>query len=150
MAARPLTDYNGNTVSIAFTGDIPDGAEVSAKVTIGGVDYTKDVTLEQGTFKVDEDAEWIAESAASFESTGAWSGDQAEVSGGVIAVSNALFTAAKAAPEDAATGYVAKDVTGLQIKFGPHTTVAQYYSEIEAVESASPVAPVQGTVFTIE
>ena len=52
--------------------------------------------------------------------------------------------------EDAATGYVAKDVTGLQIKFGQHTTVAQYYSEIEAVESASPVAPVQGTVFTIE
>ena len=136
--ARPLTDYNGNTVSIAFTGDIPDGAEVSAKVTIGGVDYageigegvvtfevpsdavtsgnvyagkitvtvggveyTKDVTLEQGMFKVDEDAEWIAESAASFESSGAWSGDQAEVSGGVIAVSNALFTAAKAAPEDA-------------------------------------------------
>ena len=52
--------------------------------------------------------------------------------------------------EDAATGYVAKDVTGLQIKFGQHNNVAQYYSEIEAVESASPVAPVQGTVFTIE
>ena len=136
--ARPLTDYNGNTVSIAFTGDLPDGTEVLAKVTIGGVDYagevgdgvvtfevpsdavtsgnvyagkitvtvggvdyTKDVTLEQGTFKVDEDAEWIAESAASFGMTGAWSGDKAEVSGGVIAVSNALFTAAKAEPESA-------------------------------------------------
>ena len=52
--------------------------------------------------------------------------------------------------EDAATGYIAKDVIGLQIKFGQHNNVAQYYSEIEAVESASPVAPVQGTVFTIE
>ena len=130
--ARPSTNYNGSAVSVSFTGEIPDGATVSAKVTLGGVDYvgtitdstasftlpadvvtagntydgtitltvgdknyTKDVTLAQGTFKVDEDADWICESAAALDATGTWTGDKVAATDGKIEVSNAVFTAAK-------------------------------------------------------
>ena len=129
--ARPSTNYNGSAVSVSFTGEIPDGASVSAKVTLGGVDYvgtitdstasftlpadvvtagnvydgtitvtvgdknyTKDVTLAQGTFKVDEDADWICESAAALDATGTWTGDKVAATDGKIEVSNAVFTAA--------------------------------------------------------
>ena len=129
--SRPLTDYNGSEVSVSFAGEIPEGADVSANVTLGGVDYagtvrdstvsftispdvvtaghtydgtitvsvgdknyTKDVTLAQGTFKVDEKANWICESAAVLNATGMWSGDKIAVADGLIEVSNAVFAAA--------------------------------------------------------
>lgn len=72
--------------------------EGTVSLTVGGVNRTKDVNIVQGTAKVDEDPDWINETAATFGSTGSWSGDKAEVAGGVIAVSNATFTAATAAP----------------------------------------------------
>ena len=139
-SARPLTDYNGSAVEVAFTGSIPDGAVVAAKVTIGGinyvgtvdaangvatfsipsgvvtagnvyvgtitltvdgVDYTKSVDLVQGTIKVDEDANWIHETAAALGSTGVWSGDKATAANGKISVSNATFAATTAAPRAA-------------------------------------------------
>ena len=67
-------------------------------VTVGGEAYTKDVTLAQGTFRVHENTGWIRESAATFASTGSWSGDKAAVASGTIGVSNATFTAATVAP----------------------------------------------------
>ena len=141
-ASRPSTNYNGNVVSITFTGDIPVGAAVTAQLTLNGIDYlcvgtidvesgivtfslgdnivtagntytgtvtvrigsdvyNKSVTLAQGTFKVDENSGWVKESASTFSETGTWSGDRAEVTGGKISVSNAMFTASNAAPKDA-------------------------------------------------
>ena len=138
VSARPGTDYNGNSVAVAFTGDIPAGAAVAASITIGGVDYagvvdaangvmtfdvpanvvtagntyegtitltvdgdshTANVSLVQGTPNVEENLNWINETAATFGSTGSWSGDKAEVAAGIIVVSNATFTAATAAPK---------------------------------------------------
>lgn len=140
-ASRPSTNYNGNVVSVTFTGDIPDGAAVTAQLTLDGIDYlcvgtidvergivtfslgdsvvtagntyagtvtvrigsdvyNKPVTLAQGTFRVDENAGWIRESASMFGETGAWSGGRAEAAGGKISVSNAVFTASNAAPKD--------------------------------------------------
>lgn len=137
VSARPGTDYNGNSVAVAFTGDIPAGAAVTASITIGGVNYagvvdaangvmtfdvpanvvtagntyegtitltvdgdnhTTNVSLVQGTPNVEDNSNWINETAATFGSTGSWSGDKAEVAAGVIAVSNAMFTASTAAP----------------------------------------------------
>ena len=141
-ASRPSTNYNGNVVSVTFTGDIPVGAAVTAQLTLDGSDYlcvgtidvesgivtfslgdnivtagntytgtvtvrigsdvyNKSVTLAQGTFKVDENSGWVKESASTFSETGTWSGDRAEVTGGKISVSNAMFTASNAAPKDA-------------------------------------------------
>ncbi len=137
-AARPGIDYDGSTVTVALEGAVPDGAAVSAKVTIGGVDYagtvgggsavfeipagvvtagnaydgvvavtvdgavyTKAVRLVQGRLVVDENAGWIRESAASFGTTGAWSGDRVAVEDGAIAVSNATFEAASPSPQNA-------------------------------------------------
>ena len=141
-ASRPSTNYNGNVVSVTFTGDIPVGAAVTAQLTLDGIDYlcvgtidvesgivtfslgdnivtagntytgtvtvrigsdvyNKSVTLAQGTFKVDENSGWVKESASTFSETGTWSGDRAEVTGGKISVSNAMFTASNAAPKDA-------------------------------------------------
>ena len=53
-SARPLTDYNGSAVEVAFTGSIPDGAVASAKVTIGGVNYVGTVDAANGvaTFSI--------------------------------------------------------------------------------------------------
>ena len=138
VSARPGTDYNGNSVAVAFTGDIPAGAAVTASITIGGVNYagvvdaangvmtfdvpanvvtagntyegtitltvdgdshTANVSLVQGTPDVEDNSNWINETAATFGSTGSWSGDKAEVAAGVIVVSNATFTAATAAPK---------------------------------------------------
>ena len=138
--ARPSTNYNGSVVSATFTGEIPDGAAVSATIavggvdyagtvdaqngtftfalpadavtagnsyaatltlSVGGVDYTQDVHLAQGTLKIDEKADWIAESPAAFGATGVWSGEVAEAGEGGIAVSNALFTAATSSPANA-------------------------------------------------
>ena len=140
VSATPGTDYNGSTVEVAFAGDIPDGAEVTALITIGGVDYvgvvdaangvvtfdvpanvvtagntyegtitltvdgdshTTDVSLVQGTAVVDENPDWIDETAATFGSTGVWSGDMADAAAGMIVVSNATFTAATSAPKSA-------------------------------------------------
>ena len=139
-AARPQLDYNGSVITVGFTGDVPDGAEVSAKVTLGGVDYvgaidaaagviaiavpesvvtsgntyegtvtvsvgnenyTKSVKLEQGTFKFDEHAGWIAETPNGFGTTGDWTGTAEAVGEEWIAVSNATFTAESSAPADA-------------------------------------------------
>ena len=136
--ARPSTNYNGSAVKVSVTGDFPDGAAVSARVTIAGgdyagtvtdgvvsfaipdtvvtagnvyagtitltvgnEDYTKAVTLTQGTLKLDEKTDWIAESAATFEATGTWDGDRAESVGTKIAVSNAVFTAETPSPVEA-------------------------------------------------
>ena len=138
--ARPQADYNGSVVTVAFAGDVPVGATVTAKVTLGGVDYvgsvdtesgiaaftlpddvvtagntysgtvtvtvdgvdySKGVAFAQGTLKVDEDADWICESAESFGATGTWTGDRVAVADGRISVSNATFTAAQVAPESA-------------------------------------------------
>ena len=140
VSARPGTDYNGNSVAVAFTGDIPAGAAVAASITIGGVDYagvvdaangvmtfavpanvvtagntyegtitltvdgdshTTNVSLVQGTPNVEDNSNWINETAATLGSTGSWSGDKAEVAAGVIAVSNATFAASTAAPKAA-------------------------------------------------
>ncbi len=127
--ARPGTDYNGSSVSVAVSG-IPDGATVSAKVsvngvdyvgvvdagvayfdvpavvvtagnvyagtitlTVDGVDYTKDVSLVQGSQVFDEKEGWIRESAAMLGTTGAWSGAKVAVADGRISVSNAVFSA---------------------------------------------------------
>lgn len=140
--SRPSTNYNGNVVSVTFAGDIPDGATVAAQLTLDGINYlcdgtvdvasgvvtfrlgdsivtagntytgtvavqvesdvyAKGITLAQGTFVVDENESWVKESASTFSSTGAWSGDKVEVKGGRISVSNATFTASNAAPKDA-------------------------------------------------
>ena len=37
-ASRPSTNYNGNVVSVTFTGDIPVGAAVTAQLTLDGSD----------------------------------------------------------------------------------------------------------------
>ena len=73
--------------------------EGTVSLTVGGINRTTDVELVQGAAKVDEDPDWINETAATFGSTGLWSGDKAEVAANVIAVSNATFTAATAAPK---------------------------------------------------
>ena len=138
--SRPGRDFNGSTVTVDFTGDIPEGTEPTAKITIGGVDYpgtvdaengtitievpatavtsgntyeatitlvvgddeyTKTTVLEQGRPVIAEESGWIHETASTFGSTGAWSGEKAVVADGAIAVSNATFTAATAAPGDA-------------------------------------------------
>ena len=140
VTMTPSVDYNGNLVSVDFSGEIPDGADMLAsmlvndkeiagfvsvsdsKVTfnvpsvsvtagntypasimlyIGNQFCMKEVTLAQGTLKVDADANWIKESASSFKSTGSWTGDKAAVQSGKISVSNATFTASKAAAKDA-------------------------------------------------
>ena len=140
VSARPGTDYSGSVVTLAFTGDIPEGATASASLTIGdaiyvgvidaesgvvtfevpgadataggiyegtatltvdGVSRTAEVDLVQGTPGIDEDEDWIDETAETFGSTGVWSGDLAEAADGSIAVSNATFTAGTAAPKDA-------------------------------------------------
>ena len=56
-SSTPLTDYNGSAVEVSFTGSIPDGAVVSAKVTIGGVNYTGTVDAANGvaTFAIPSD-----------------------------------------------------------------------------------------------
>lgn len=47
------------------------GAKIEGvTLTVGTENYVKDVTLAQGTLKVDEDADWIRETVSSFESTG--------------------------------------------------------------------------------
>ena len=138
--SRPGRDFNGSTVTVDFTGDIPEGTEPTAKITIGGVDYpgmvdaengtitievpatavtvgntyeatitlvvgddeyTKTTVLEQGRPVIAEESGWIHETASTFGSTGAWSGEKAVVADGEIVVSNATFTAATAAPGDA-------------------------------------------------
>ena len=120
--SRPGRDFNGSTVTVDFTGDIPEGTEPTAKITIevpatavtsgntyeatitlvvGDDEYTKTTVLEQGRPVIAEESGWIHETASTFESTGAWSGEKAVVADGAIAVSNATFTAATAAPGDA-------------------------------------------------
>ena len=37
--ARPGTDYAGSVVTVSFTGEIPEGAAASCRITVGGVDY---------------------------------------------------------------------------------------------------------------
>lgn len=128
--SRPLVDYRGSAVSVAFTGDLPEGAELSAILTIGDTEvagtvgdgiltfevpgavvtagktyeatvtftvgdkaYIKDTLLVQGSPKVEDRPDWIAESASAFNVTGLWTGEKAVVENGVIAVSNATFTA---------------------------------------------------------
>ena len=81
--------------TVVTAGNTYDGV---VTVTVGGDAYTKDVTLAQGTFRVHENTGWIRESAATFASTGSWSGDKAAVASGTIGVSNATFTAATVAP----------------------------------------------------
>ena len=46
--------------------------------------------------------------------------------------------------EDLSVGRIAEGVTGLLVKFGQHNTLAQYYSEIEAVGFAEATGPVLG------
>lgn len=46
--SRPGRDFNGSTVTVDFTGDIPEGTEPTAKITIGGVDYPGTVDAENG------------------------------------------------------------------------------------------------------
>ena len=135
--ARPSTNFNGSVVSFAFAGEIPDGSEASAMLSLEGVDYVgeirngsvvftipaetvtagnryggvitltvdgnvyvKPVDLVQGRIAVDEDADWIREGAATFGTTGAWSGGLAIVEDEAIAVSDAVFTAARPSPEN--------------------------------------------------
>ncbi len=75
--------------------------EGTATLTVDGVSRTAEVDLVQGTPGIDEDEDWIDETAETFGSTGVWSGDLAEAADGSIAVSNATFTAGTAAPKDA-------------------------------------------------
>ena len=57
--------------------------------------------------------------------------------------SGAANSALSATIEDDATGFLAQNVTALRITFGQQNNVAQYYAEIEAVGTASGVAPVE-------
>ena len=95
-----IDDANGVITFEVPAADVTAGNayEGTVSLAVGGVNRTKDVELVQGTAKVDEDLDWINETAATFGSTGSWSGDKAEVAANVIAVSNATFTAATAAP----------------------------------------------------
>jgi hypothetical protein len=81
----------------AAAGEIYEG---TATLSVNGVIRTTDVELVQGAPGIDEDEDWINETAETFGSTGVWSGDVAEVADGSIAVSNATFTAGTAAPKD--------------------------------------------------
>ncbi len=81
----------------AAAGEIYEG---TATLSVNGVVRTTDVELVQGAPGIDEDEDWINETAETFGSTGAWTGDVAEVADGSIAVSNATFTADTAAPKD--------------------------------------------------
>lgn len=97
-------DVESGTVSFRLPDDIVTAGNVyegKVTVTVGGASYVKDVTLAQGTFKVDENTDWISETSEGFGVSGTWSGDFAEVWDGGIAVSNATFTAANPAPADA-------------------------------------------------
>ena len=97
-------DVEKGTVSFRLPDDIVTAGNVyegKVTVTVGGSAYVKDVTLAQGTFKIDENSEWISETSEGFGVTGTWSGDLAEVWDGGISVSNATFTAATPAPADA-------------------------------------------------
>ncbi len=57
-AARPLTDYNGSMVTVEFEGTVPAGANVSAKVMLGGAEYAGTVDAENGAvaFEIPSDA----------------------------------------------------------------------------------------------
>lgn len=123
-------DYTGvGTVDAerhVVTFELDDAAVTAGNTYVGeirlvlGADvYTKSVRLVQGTLKLVETSDWIRETAGSFASTGAWSGDRAEVSEGVISVSNATFTASESAPQDAVVTIASelsfKNVTGDRI-----------------------------------
>ncbi|MCR5751961.1 MAG: DUF2341 domain-containing protein [Kiritimatiellae bacterium] len=85
-----------NVPSDAVTaGNVYEG---TLALTVGDEVYTAVVPIVQGTPKLDEDPAWVHESAATLGTTGSWSGDKAQAASGAIAVSNATFTAAKAAP----------------------------------------------------
>ncbi|MBQ3810986.1 MAG: hypothetical protein II839_09240, partial [Kiritimatiellae bacterium] len=75
--------------------------EATITLVVGDDEYTKTTVLEQGRPVIAEEPGWIHETASTFESTGAWSGEKAVVADGAIVVSNATFTAATAAPGDA-------------------------------------------------
>ena len=103
-------DYVGvvDAANGIVTFDVPAGAvtagnayEGTITLAVGSANYTKEVPLVQGAAVTDADGDWINETTATFGTTGAWSGDKAEVASGAIAVSNATFTAATAAPNAA-------------------------------------------------
>ena len=101
-------DYAGTVADGVVSFAIPDTVVTAGNVyagtitlTVGSEDYVKAVTLTQGTLKLDEKTDWIAESAAAFEATGTWGGDRAESVGTKIAVSNAVFTVATPSPVEA-------------------------------------------------
>ena len=103
-------DYAGvvDAANGIVTFDVPASAvtegnayEGTITLAVGSANYTKEVPLVQGRPVVKEDEVWIDETAATFGTTGTWSGDRAEVASGAIAVSNATFTAGTAAPNAA-------------------------------------------------
>lgn len=104
------TAYNGTvdaekgTITVELPANVVTAGNTytgTVTLTVGSENYTKDVTLVQGTLVADENASWIRESATSFATTGAWAGEKAAVASGKISVSNATFTASKAAPQAA-------------------------------------------------
>ena len=83
--------------TVVTAGNVYEG---TVTVTVGDDVYTREVTLAQGTIKIDENTDWIRESSSAFGTTGAWSADAAPAAD-AIAVTDAVFTASSAAPEDA-------------------------------------------------
>ena len=63
---RPSTDYNGSAVKVAFTGDFPAGAAVSAKLAIGGTECAGTVGEEEIVFAV---ADSVATAGNTYDAT---------------------------------------------------------------------------------
>ena len=58
-SATPGAGYNGSSVTVSFTGDIPDGATVAASIAIGGVDYAGTVDAANGVVTFDVPADVV-------------------------------------------------------------------------------------------
>jgi len=94
--------------------DIPDGRQYD------------DMKIADIKVKTSASSEWVSIGCEALN----WNG------------SNASGIMLQATLEDVAAGYVAQEVTALRFVFAAPNNVAQYYSEIEAVGSASALGPV--------
>ena len=94
--------------------DIPDGRQYD------------DMKIADIKVKTSASSEWVSLGCEALN----WNGSNAQ---GIIL---------QATLEDVVAGYIAQDVTALRFVFAVPNNVAQYYSEIEAVGSASALGPV--------
>lgn len=89
-----------------------------------------DIVIADVEVKVDGADEWVSLGCGSVE----WNGSNKE---GIMCYVKL---------ENSEAGHLVESVVGLRIKFGPHKTVAQYYSEIEASGFAEMTRPILGSV----